>query len=353
MKEDAFQAQVCLAWLHITIGQVAQALSTVPNGLEQASERFHRDGGVTERWTHVCIIKGAYLRGASLACCMRLSFWLKHSGYSLEQEGKTRDAYQVYESMLPYISNLPSTFARTTQHHYWREMVLARYCMLSSSYVLAHAESPSDLLSPAASIPSASLLTSFRAYAHNWDAELAARANRSSFSLAPWQAYYNVLSILVQHGIVEPMFDSKLQQSTELKTVETIYEDGLLKNINFPRADQTSSLVETWVDQVMANWRVMYGSTWREEEVGEGGKATLARDVLDVSPLPKETIVPVERDTKYCCDVVNLREHFWPMWILTGSPWHRFSTGQPLGLSIQRECYATSLQFTLLLLSST
>lgn len=63
-KEDAFQAQVCLAWLYITLGQVAQALATVPSGLDKASERFTGEGGTTGRWTHVCIMKGAYIRGA-------------------------------------------------------------------------------------------------------------------------------------------------------------------------------------------------------------------------------------------------------------------------------------------------
>jgi len=219
----------------------------------------------------------------------RLNHLLTHSGVSLEKEGMTRDAYRTYESMLPYLSNLPSTFANTTQHHYWREMLLARYSMLSSRHVVAHAGNPIDLLSPAASIPPTSLLTSFRAYAHNWDSKLYARAGKSSFSLRPWQAYYDTLSILVQQGFVEPMFKSKLQQRTEVKIVETIYEDGLLKGVTFPRADQTSSQIESWVDQVMANWRIMCGSTWQEEELGEGGKAALGHGVLDVGSALRET----------------------------------------------------------------
>ena len=66
-KEDAFQAQVCLAWLYQTVGEGENALSTLPSGLEQASERLSRDGGVTARWTHVCIIKGAYIKGPHAA----------------------------------------------------------------------------------------------------------------------------------------------------------------------------------------------------------------------------------------------------------------------------------------------
>lgn len=62
-KEDAFQAQICLAWLYQTIGEGNHALSTLPTGLEQVSERLAQEGGLTARWTHVCIIKGAYIRG--------------------------------------------------------------------------------------------------------------------------------------------------------------------------------------------------------------------------------------------------------------------------------------------------
>lgn len=61
---DAFQARICLAWLYITLGQVAPALASVPSGLDHASERFAQEEGVTGRWTHVCIIKGVYIRGA-------------------------------------------------------------------------------------------------------------------------------------------------------------------------------------------------------------------------------------------------------------------------------------------------
>ena len=63
-KEDVFHAQICLAWLYQTIGEGKNALSTLPSGLEQASERLSRDGGLTARWTHVCIIKGAYIKGS-------------------------------------------------------------------------------------------------------------------------------------------------------------------------------------------------------------------------------------------------------------------------------------------------
>ena len=62
-KEDAFQAQICLGWIHSTVGDPTLALRTLPPTFDRISDRLSRDGGVTARWTHVCIVKGAYLRG--------------------------------------------------------------------------------------------------------------------------------------------------------------------------------------------------------------------------------------------------------------------------------------------------
>ncbi len=66
--EDRFQAQICLAWLYITLEQVNRAQSavyaTVPCRIEETPEFFSRRGGITARWTHVCVMKAAYIRGA-------------------------------------------------------------------------------------------------------------------------------------------------------------------------------------------------------------------------------------------------------------------------------------------------
>ena len=62
-REDAFQGKVCLAWLHGTVGDSSLALSSLPTAIDQAPERLKQEGGITAKWTHVCIVKGAYIRG--------------------------------------------------------------------------------------------------------------------------------------------------------------------------------------------------------------------------------------------------------------------------------------------------
>ena len=103
--------------------------------------------------------------------------------------------------------------------------------------------------------------------------------------------------MLLQRGTPQHVFDSKLQQGLELKKVEATYESILLKESSFPRADQANSNIESWVDQMMANWRVMCGHTWQNEDLGEGGKASLGRGVLEVGRF-LECMTSCRRDTK-------------------------------------------------------
>ena len=62
-REDAFQGKICLAWLQRTVGNTSLALSSLPPAIDQAPERLRQEGGITAKWTHVCIVKGAYIRG--------------------------------------------------------------------------------------------------------------------------------------------------------------------------------------------------------------------------------------------------------------------------------------------------
>lgn len=159
--------------------------------------------------------------------------------------------------------------------------------MLSSRHVSANQLSPSIL-----AVPPSRVLAPFRAYSKYWDTKGAPNAgthfkggDRHSSYMRTWGYYYDTLSVLLQRETTQHVFESKLQQGVELKKVEATYESVLLKETNFPRADQDNLKIESWVDQVMANWRVMCGHTWQDEDLGEGGKVALGRGVLDVGHL--------------------------------------------------------------------
>jgi hypothetical protein len=111
--------------------------------------------------------------------------------------------------------------------------------------------------------------------------------------LSAWKAYYATLSIILQNDIPYELgpevtaatgkTNAKLPQRTELKRVEVIYENLLLKETHFPKASDGNQEIEEWADAVMLNWRVLCGPTWGDDDLGEGGKEAVGRGVLDVS----------------------------------------------------------------------
>ncbi len=225
-------------------------------------------------------------------------------GSSQETAGNIYDAIQTYESMLPYISTIQSTSASSTEHRFWTERLLARHCLLTSRDVQWKVEKTKQNLSPK------STLAPFRAWADFWETGLSGDNGRLEGEdyrgglsrRRIWQAYYNTLSILLQQGFSYPsssekpsaiaktfsaydnklLANPKLQQFAELQKVQAIYEGLLQREVNFPKANEANTEVESWVDQLVANWRICSSSTWSDNDVGDGGKEALSRSVLAV-----------------------------------------------------------------------
>ncbi len=235
------------------------------------------------------------------------------AGICQENSGNVKEAVQTYESLLPYISSAQSSFGNTTEHRRWTERLLARHCLLTSHYVKSNARKPTELLLSSSLIAPTFLLAPFRAWAEFWVVKSDQNTSKMGDQLIKnyippllvWQAYHDTLSILFQIESIYPSLSaikstpgkstqlyqseffakSRSQQCLELKRVESIYEDFLLKELKFPRAKEATPEIEAWVDQVMANWGVLCGPTWHDEDHGEGGKESTGQNVLAVSRL--------------------------------------------------------------------
>jgi cargo-transport protein YPP1 len=70
--EDAFQAQVCAAWIHWMMSDPQAALASLPADLERITEWLMT--GDIMQWTKVCVIKSVYFKG-------KFSHKSLHSGY--------------------------------------------------------------------------------------------------------------------------------------------------------------------------------------------------------------------------------------------------------------------------------
>jgi hypothetical protein len=125
-----------------------------------------------------------------------------------------------------------------------------------------------------------------------------ATADHAKSRRLAWKSYYDTLSTIIhrdlpyeagtaQAATEKPAAPNRtalrLQQRAELKRVETIYENLLIKETHFPKASESNREIEVWVESVISNWRVLCGASWTDSDLGEGGKEGVGRSVIDVS----------------------------------------------------------------------
>ncbi|KAL8639399.1 MAG: hypothetical protein Q9228_003566 [Teloschistes exilis] len=283
---DAFQARICLGWLHWTLEEPERALQRLPTDLMEAYKSLGEVETMKPSWTSICAVKGACIRG--------------------EMQETTRNyigAHTTYDSILPHVmNNIPSSHS-CSEYRHWTERYLIAYCSLSNRVAkMASDHGPPD---------TGAILAPFRVWADFWASTSKftnssglgkSKMVQSSSRRRTWQLYYDTLSEILQRDVpyplptrgpsvtpreissdnVKSLENSKLLQSIELKLVEGAFEEVLLKEVAFPKANEVNVEVESWVDHIMANWRTISGSAWRNEDIGTGGKEALTRNILAV-----------------------------------------------------------------------
>lgn len=274
--EDAFQATICLGWLHFELGEPGLAVARFPKDFAAVASKMSSNEGMNN-WTLVCLVKGAYLKGTSQ-----------------ERTATVEEALQTYHSILPWLSSLKGA-STIPQFKVWSERLMVRLCLIADQ-----SAETSELVEPEEA------LQIYRFWAKSWEyignsgsgGESAARLRRLS-----WKAYYDTLSIILRRrlpykpeasitqsqdfsakekGLLETNPTLRFQQRAELKRVETLYESILLKETQFPKASESNQEIEAWTESVIENWRVLCGPTWTDRDLGEGGKEAVARGVLDI-----------------------------------------------------------------------
>ncbi|KAJ4984007.1 filamentation protein [Stagonosporopsis vannaccii] len=270
LSQDGFQATVCLGWLHYALDEPELAVSRLPDSLDTIAARLSGQPGSLTGWSKVSVVKGTFLKGSSQ-----------------EKTGATADAVKTYTSILPWLS---SQTGETAQFRMWTESLLGRLCQLSDQ-----SKGSSSFIEPS------DALQTFRAFAKFSDSAgrgaVSDNADHAKSRRLAWKAYYDTLSAIIRHNLpydsgttqaasekpsLHDPTSARLQQRAELKRVETIYENLLIKETHFPKASESNHEVEIWVDSVIDNWRVLCGASWTDSDLGEGGKEGVGRSVIDI-----------------------------------------------------------------------
>ncbi|KAI9679056.1 MAG: hypothetical protein M1829_001726 [Trizodia sp. TS-e1964] len=279
--EDVFQARTCLSWAYFLRKDHNSAISRFHEDLLHDVKQFftHFRGGLSN-WTKICAIKAFYIRA------------LSH-----EKLGDRAKSIETLSLALPFLTSELEP-APAPELDLWTERLLAHQCVNSTEVFLRAPETHN--LSVA--------LLALRSWARFWEDKRglgltnALSATESPFSTRRnvWNTYYSVLSKILQSDIPYPppipqysltsnALDStttikseRLQQRSEMQRIQTIHETILFQHVSFPSADENNEQIEEWVSLVMKNWTVFCGTFWCNEDLGEGGKIAVSKDVLDI-----------------------------------------------------------------------
>lgn len=189
--------------------------------------------------------------------------------------------------------------AGSTEFSTWWKAFLVRCC--DRCHEAFRKETDSNVANPS---PEAAL-TAYRSWAEHWE-----HGQRNGIDSIPyddlvpsitpgsmWKAYYDLLSTVLQYGYSYPLKSSFLvghepdlpgrssQQTleAELRHIEEVYEQFLLKDVKFPEANAINHDVDDWTDQVMLNWSVLSNPHWHGEGFGAFEQNAASRHVLAVS----------------------------------------------------------------------
>jgi tetratricopeptide (TPR) repeat protein len=273
IEEDAFIASVGLAEIHWLREDQETALKLLPEYIPESNNHSSLPSALG--WMEVCAIKTTYIRAASL-----------------ESQGKEEEARKLYREA---IGKTPGV--RSVELRKWTERLLARACLHFNTRTSSQSiEAITDAL------------RAFNTWNDFWQRSpptTSGHADSPSRIDVPrrqvWRAYYDLLSTILQSGLMYTVVSSdridvgtkqtipedhqtpsKQRQRSDLKRVESTYESLLIQETQFPKASQTNLEVEQLIEQAMRNWRIICGFGWTDAELGEGGKESVSRTMLEI-----------------------------------------------------------------------
>lgn len=251
LSEETFQGQSCLAWANWT---GTASTSTDAIHLSDVVPLFDRYGQKsTSTCTKICLVKAVFIQGRSYV-----------------QKKEVQQARFTHNAATAWIELNLDLVRSTQQLAYWSEQIL-------SSFIVAN----SDSLSSEEKLKVLRLWSALTAKTQEVSPSTYGNLKSHVSRNFVWQIYYHIIS----HELTQPQRSSSIpraRQAAELRAVETAYETNFLRNRKFPKATESNAPVEEWVEQVIRNWQVLCGPDWHENDLGQGGRDAVTRNVLDV-----------------------------------------------------------------------
>lgn len=204
-------------------------------------------------------------------------------GTAQAQSGSPSQALHTFQSIYPWILRHEENQSSNPQFAYWVKQYLAQLAVIASQNVDDKSHNARQQINLTLQV--------FRLWANRVRRKQDPVAVNTSqeadlvHTETVWRVYYRFLSRLLQNGTTHSSsgpLPPKLEQFTELKRVETVYENNVLRKTRFPKANETNREIENWVEEAFQNWLIFSGSEWQDEDLGQGGRNAVGHNMLDI-----------------------------------------------------------------------
>lgn len=249
LAEEVFQAQACLIWAAWNgIGKTEPDNASIADVVPL----FDRYGQkATSQWTKICLLRTALFRA---------------KGYATRNQKE--QALVIYRAAAAWVELNNDLVKSVPQLSFWAEQLLAEYALMDSEATSTEARQ--------------SIFQLWSQFTKNAQAQgsiygcTSAHPSRDTV----WAAYYNFASHSLQRSQYTTSA-SRVALASQLRTIEAAYESSFLRNHKFPKATESNSAVEEWVESVIRNWLILCGPGWRDDELSHGRNG-VTRNVLDI-----------------------------------------------------------------------
>lgn len=197
------------------------------------------------------------------------------------------ETLETFASVIPWLSGGTLIVSANAQFLSWSETMLGKGALMASETAIKssphsdsrHVEIALRLFRLWAALPA---VKQGLASPQTLYTDVSGSLSRPSI----WRAYYAFLTVILQDDLLYAAPSEgpgRSQLASELRRIESICENNLLRDVKFPTASSNNLQVEEWVEQVIKNWDVLCGPHWQDQDLGEGGQHAVGRNVLDVS----------------------------------------------------------------------
>ncbi|KAJ5495400.1 hypothetical protein N7539_000516 [Penicillium diatomitis] len=266
--EEILQAQVCLGWIHWILSEPALAVERLPQDLVKSLAEFSAAGQNPSSWTEICLVRGCYIKGAAQVAITGMD-----------------ESLETFAALSTWLSD-GRLGSSNPQFLSWAEALLSKGAIMASDETQANSPDSETRHVEIA-------LRLFRLWAALPAVKQGLPPQKPSYLDAPaphsrcivWKAYYGLLTTVLQDGLpytASREGNERLQLASEIRRVEFICENSVIRDATFPNASSDNAEIETWVEKVIANWEIMCGPHWQDHDLGEGGQVAMGRNVLDI-----------------------------------------------------------------------